>query len=386
MKIILNVESLLAPMTGVGRYTAELCRQLERADQVTDLCLTMAGRTYSRLDEISGGSGRTSSPGLMAKLRHRLSRSQLAVLAYKTVSGIWLSRRLRTYEGWLYHSPNFELPRFRGPMVTTVHDLSVFRFPKFHPKARVAFMSRATASALARAAHVIVPSEAVRSELIEMFGVDGRQVTAVTEGASPVFHPRTVDETRQALARHGLRHGQYVLSVATLEPRKNIDRLIDAFIGLPASIRARFPLVLAGDQGWHSQDLHARISTLTDKGELIFTGYLSNVDLPLVYAGARAFAFPSIYEGFGLPVLEAMASGVPVLTSNVSSLPEVAGDAGLLVDPLDVTALRHGIEQVLEDDAWRATAIERGMAIARARTWDRCGKDTLLVYRKVLSL
>ena len=209
------------------------------------------------------------------------------------------------------------------------------------------------------------------------------KVEAIPLGVDAAFAPQAPEALAPTLERLGLQPGAYLLCVATLEPRKNISRLIDAFLGLPAPVRTRYPLVLAGAPGWHGEALAERIRDLPRGGQVVQLGYVAQADLPALYAGARLFAFPALYEGFGLPVLEAMASGVPVVTSNCSSLPEVAGDAALLVNPEDTDALRLALAQGLEDDAWRSAARERGLARAAQRSWAQCVARTLALYRSL---
>jgi alpha-1,3-rhamnosyl/mannosyltransferase len=168
-----------------------------------------------------------------------------------------------------------------------------------------------------------------------------------------------------------------------MEPRKNLARLVRAYASLPATTKARHPLVIVGARGWLNRDLEQTIAPLEASGIVRRLGYVGEDELPQLYAGAHAFAFPSLYEGFGLPVLEAMASGVPVLTSNVSSLPEVAGDAALLADPTDEESLRDGLARLLDDAAWRTNASARGIARARAFPWSRCVEATIEAYRAV---
>lgn len=209
------------------------------------------------------------------------------------------------------------------------------------------------------------------------------KITAIPLGVSAQFAPASVTELTSCLARHGLTFKRYALCVSTLEPRKKIANLLQAYECLPARVREQYPLVLVGSSGWLSNTLHATIERLAAQGWLRYLGFVPEADLPALYAGAQAFVYPSIYEGFGLPVLEAMASGVPVVTSIFTSLPEVTQGAARLVDPDDIDALALGIHTALCDEAWRATACETGLEKARNFTWSRCVGQTIDVYRQV---
>ncbi len=179
--------------------------------------------------------------------------------------------------------------------------------------------------------------------------------------------------------------GGYTLFAGTIEPRKNLDVLLDAYGLLPLNLRQRWPLVMTGYQGWQSEKLHERIKAASREGWVRYLGYVPAEDLPLLYAGARLFAFPSLYEGFGLPILEAMASGVPVVCSKSSSLPEVAGDAAGMCEAMDVDSLSRLIATGLEDDIWRNSSIEKGLARAAGFSWQRCAEETVAVYREAIS-
>lgn len=267
--------------------------------------------------------------------------------------------------------------------MATVHDLSVFKYPETHPIERIRHFERDFKTSMARASHLITDSEATRGEVMEFLGWPAEKITAVHLGVSPQFAPASEIELEPCLSRYGLGFKRYALCVSTLEPRKKIVNLLQAYEGLPAAVREQYPLVLVGGAGWLSEALHATIDRLEAQGWLRYLGFVPEADLPALYAGAQAFVYPSIYEGFGLPVLEAMASGVPVVTSIFTSLPEVTQGAARLVDPDDIDALTSGIHASLCDEAWRATAIETGLAKARNFTWSRCVEQTIDVYRQV---
>jgi glycosyltransferase involved in cell wall biosynthesis len=176
---------------------------------------------------------------------------------------------------------------------------------------------------------------------------------------------------------------RFVLFVGTLEPRKNLMRLVQAYAGLPASVRRHVSLVIAGGPGWLSETLRREVAERGLADRVRFIGYVRDEDMAPLYSLATVFAYPSLYEGFGLPVLEAMACGVPVLTSNVSSLPEVAGGAAVLVAPTDVDAIADGLTQLLDDTALAAKLVARGLEWSTNFSWDRCARETLAVYESV---
>ncbi|HEV7416212.1 MAG TPA: glycosyltransferase family 1 protein, partial [Tianweitania sediminis] len=178
--------------------------------------------------------------------------------------------------------------------------------------------------------------------------------------------------------------GRYALYAGTIEPRKNLVRLLDAFEQLPQTLRQRYPLVLAGYKGWNNTAILERLHRAETQGWARYLGYVPDEALPHLFAGARLFAFPSLYEGFGLPVLEAMASGVPVVCSNAASLPQVAGNAALMINAEDAAGLTEALQRGLEDEEWRRDAVASGIQQAARFSWKRCAEETADVYRQAL--
>jgi glycosyltransferase involved in cell wall biosynthesis len=269
-----------------------------------------------------------------------------------------------------------------GPTVVTIHDLGYLHFPEAHPLRQRAYLDWSTRTSALKATKVIADSQATRRDLIEAYGADPDKVTVVHLGRDPAFGAELAEESVSASrVRYGLAEGGgYLLYVGTLQPRKNLPRLVDAYARLVSALGDRAPrLVLAGKIGWMSQDLSAMVDRLGLAGRVVLPGYVAPQDLPAVLSGATAFVYPSLYEGFGLPVLEAGACGVPVITSNTSSLPEVAGDAAILVDPLDVEALAAAMAQLLTDDGLCAELSRKGRENARRFSWERCAAETLQV-------
>jgi len=378
MKVILSIDSVKFPLTGIGRYNFELAKQLQQQDDL-ELLLFANGRFVSELPAHQLVGSKKDR-----WLRDQLRKSNLAIKAYKLLSKIKNNYSLKDHESAVFHGPGFYLPEFQGPSVATFHDLSIFTHAQYHPPERVRYMQRELSLTLQRASMLITDSEYTRQELASYFGYPLDKIRAISLACSAEFHPRNGLDSSTVMARLGLVHGGYTLYAGTIEPRKNIETLLDAYSTLPDNIRQRWPLVLAGYHGWQSEHLHERIDAAMKAGWAHYLGYVKDEDLPFLFASAHLFFFPSHYEGFGLPVLEAMSSGVPVICSNASSLPEVAGGAALIFDPMDVDALSQLILKGLEDDTWRKTAKEKGLMQATTFNWQKCAKETMAVYRELM--
>ena len=379
MKVILSVDAIKTPLTGIGRYTLELANRVPVMLGYNSVRFFSGGRWVKNVGLLLNQSS------IKLSARQRLLRSSLAVATYRMLSPLLFGQRLKSFSTYLYHSPNFYLPPFGGPSVATIHDLSIYRYPQFQPPERVAFMQKEIPLALSRANYLITDSEFIRQEIITFFGFPEDKVCTVPLGVGREYRPRIEDETIGLLKPISLTFGRYVLCVATIEPRKNIEVLLSAYKALPDELRNRYPLVLAGGDGWRSEKIHQRIELAQRQGWLRYLGYVSEVELPILFSGARAFVYPSLYEGFGLPVLEAMASGLPVLISNRSSLPEVASEAALIVEAGDTQAITENIRLMLEDDQWRKDASKTSLKVAERYSWNKTAKKTIEVYRTVYS-
>lgn len=384
MRAILATDAIFPPLTGIGRYAWELGSRLAVAPELQELrYLGMWGWQPALPQPAGGGPGlQGRMDGALVRLRTRMATRPWAVSVYDVVSEVWRARLLRAGQGAVYHSPNYFLAPYDGPSVATVHDLSIDRYPETHPPARRRYFALAFERSLRRASALITDSEAVRQELVADYGVPPERVTAIHLGVDPVFRPRPAAVLAPTLQRHGLRPGGYLLSVSTLEPRKRLEQLIGAYAGFDRRLRQRLPLVLTGSAGWLNEGIRPLIERGTSEGWLRYLGYVPQHELPLLYAGAHGFAMISVYEGFGLPLAEAMASGVPVLTSDRSCMPEVTAGAALLANPDDVDDVRAQFQRLVEDEDWRRRAISLGLARARELSWERCARQTLAVYRR----
>lgn len=274
--------------------------------------------------------------------------------------------------------PAHVVPSIHPPRtVVTIHDLGYLAFPEAHTRARRLDLHLSTLWSTRTAHHIIAVSQATRNDLIRRYLVPPTKISVIHHGLSAHFHPPTSHTEHETVAaRYGI-HGPYLLSVGTVQPRKNLVRLIDAYAQVVRDNAGDTPhLVLAGKRGWLTESIERRATEHGIAERVHFTGYVDDADLPALLGGAVAFVFPSLYEGFGFPVLEAMACGTPVLTSTTSSLPEVAGDAALLVDPHNTHAIAGGLVQLITDAALRTTLRERGLARAARFTWERCAQET----------
>lgn len=353
-------------MGGIGRYTAELCSRLQSCSRVEELRFYRHGRWIADVNALFGDTEVLEPrPKYMPRLWRRRS----------------LSHR---YRNFLFHGTNFFLPRHARRGIVTVHDLSVLRYPECHPEDRIRAFEREFTGSLRRAAHVVTPSETIRREVIDCFNLADSSVTAVPLAAGEGYRPRHEEDVRAALDRFGLVYGSYGLSVATIEPRKKLAQSLSAWEQLPSKLRRRFPLVIVGGEGWVNGPIRAKIAKGVSEEWVRDLGYVSESELPLVYSGARLLLYPSKYEGFGLPAVEAMASGVPCLVANGSCLVEVTQGAALLVEPDDVDQYARDIELALTDDSWRERASRNGIVVARGYSWERCVSETVDIYENVM--
>ena len=382
MKVLVNATPLLAPLTGIGQYMNHLFGAINTVDGI-ELQMHYGLRVTKGFPGLPiakrEGDGAVRLGNFAQKLipRHRTLRRMVERVAFGYQSA-------RLGNSILYHEPNYIALPHKGPLVLTVCDMSCFDLPESHPKERVALMRRDMPASIKRADHILVISESSRAALQRWFDVDPARITTTYLAADSRFRPQSAQQLEAKMRVLGLKAGGYVLCVGTLEPRKNLDTLLSAYLGLPTRLRQHFPLVLAGVAGWKIQDLLRKLETLRNDGTVKLLGYVPDAEMPALYAGAAAFCYPSRYEGFGLPALEAMACAVPVLTCNQTSLPEVVGDSGLMVDPDDVDGMRERLLLLLEDRVFANDLGMRGCIRAANFSWERCARETIAVYEKVL--
>ncbi|HEY7061965.1 MAG TPA: glycosyltransferase family 1 protein [Chloroflexota bacterium] len=356
---------------GISRYIYHLLAQL---------------RTLPSDDEFSVFVGRLPVDGALAPTPRFRLRAVGLPTERPAVRILWEQAlqpaALRQASVDLLHSLAFVQPvLWRGPSVVSFMDLSFLRFPRAFNRGNRLYLATMARAAVRRADHLLAISEHTRQDLIRLLGAAPERVTVTYCGVDGAFRPLDAAEVRAYRERRGLPE-RFLLYVGTLEPRKNVPRLLEGY----ALLRARGPappLVLAGARGWGLTGLDARVAALGLGDSVRFLGYVPTAELPLCYNAASVFVYPSLYEGFGLPPLEALACGTPVVASNASSLPEALGDAALLVDPRDTAGLAAALAAVLADEPLRERLRAAGFAQVQRFSWGRMAEQTHAVYHAV---
>lgn len=376
MNIALDGMPLGSRLTGIGHYTLELARSLALAAPTDSFTLISPEPPSEAAHEATTGQ---SPPNLSVV---NLTRGALNRRWWGIGLPLYLSRG--SFD--LFHGTNYEIPLWtRGrPSVVTIHDLSLLLHSEAHEKHLVR-RARWRLPLMAKfASKIITPSCSVKTEVCERFGVDSQKVVVTPEAPRSAFKRREdTDSVIEVRKRLGIDE-DFLLFVGTIEPRKNLHRLIEAFDQLLRSTSLRPKLVIAGGQGWLMDDFLSLIRQKKLEGRICLTGYLQDEDLCALYSSCRAFVYPSLYEGFGLPPLEAMACGAPVITSRIPSLMETVADAARLVDPYNVEELAQAMAELLSDERLRQHYVELGRAQVREFSWEQTALKTLEVYRSVL--
>ncbi|HVX31174.1 MAG TPA: glycosyltransferase family 1 protein [Nitrolancea sp.] len=362
------------PLTGIGRYSVELAHQLSRCPDA--LSLELIKPFSASIAGLPDGIPARRIAGRRLPAYMLAAPSQLAAVARRD--------RLDIIHDPFGVSPFF-LPRRIAPFkrVLTLHDVIPYVFPETHARLTNLLFRRYIPRSLRFVDRIITDSEASRRDIIRFLKFPAERVHAIPIGVAPWFEPAGAEAIARVRARYEL-PSDYILAVGSLNPRKNLETLFTAYHRL----RQRgFPhrLVVVGPSAWKSVGIFQRLRDLGLERDVRLTGFVADEDLPALYSAAAALVLPSLYEGFGLPPLEAMACGTPVVTSNTSSLPEVVGDAGLMVDPLDVDALAAAIDRLLTDSELSSGLIARGLSRAQLFTWERTAHEHRHIYHDVLN-
>jgi len=366
MRVGIDSRLVFYHQAGIGQYILRLTQALARLDRENQYILFTSRKDKTPLVE----QANFKRQKLWTPSHHRFEPAALSV-------------ELARFRLDVLHSPDFIPPaRLRAKSVITVHDLAFLLFPDFLTRPSARYYSRVDIAAR-KADHIIAVSESTKRDTIRLLGVPPEKITVIPEAAHPIFTPiANADALERVRARYKLPR-DFILFVGTIEPRKNLSTLIRAFRRLRDNYKTDAVLAIAGHRGWLVEDVDQTLAETHLSDAVRFLGGVPNEELVYLYNAARVFAFPSRYEGFGLPPLEAMACGTPVVTSNVSSLPEVVGDAAMLVDPEDVDGLAVAMWRLLSDENLRRDLRAKGLKRAQTFSWERAARATLDVYHRI---
>jgi glycosyltransferase involved in cell wall biosynthesis len=370
MRIVMNAIPLLTPLTGVGNYAFQIARALKGLDQIN--VYTYFYGYYSRELRVARRGQEAFSTLKSSALKIPLLRT----LARKS-RNLLSSALTKRFD--LYFEPNFiPLSIPARHVVATIPDFSFARFPEWHPRERVRYFEKEFWKKIKRADRNIVISEFIRQEAIDLFGFSPEKLSTIHLGYDPsIFRVYPLEDLASIRERYSLPK-KFLLFVGSIEPRKNLKNLLLAYAQLAPKLRREFKLVLIGFKGWENEEIQTSMKKM--EGDVRYTGYVPEEDLGKIYNLARVFVYPSFYEGFGLPPLEAMASGCPVIVSRTSSLPEVCGNAAHYVDPHDVDDISTAMERILLDEQISNSLKTLSLARAQIFSWQKSASEHLALF------
>lgn len=382
LKVVIDDRPLRRTRTGVGNYIAELLRLLRRSEGATGVRAAPFLASHGLRRENGADAADDADVPAAAQDPQDVGGGRkpwwMRALIQTAYGAAFRTLARGRYD--LLHEPNHIPVRCGLPTVTTIHDLSVLDHPEWHPADRVRWYERDFEAGVRRTRVFLAASHYTRQRMIERLCVPPERIVVTYQAPRPAFTPQPAKRVAQVLERLDL-PGSFFLFVGTLEPRKNVPGLLEAFAGLARALRAGFPLVIAGPWGWKAEQLRELLRRHALSADVRLLGYQRDPTLAALYSACTAFVWPTFYEGFGLPPLEAMACGAPVITSQTTSLPEVVGRAGRLLDPTDAAAWTEALRAAAEDRAWRAAARARSLEQAAGFTAESFVQATVQGYR-----
>ncbi len=388
MKIGIDISSATGEKTGVGYYTANLVEALSKIDTVNEYILYPFFYHMYCPDFKS----QVAPPQKNFHLRwEKIYQKILVKIPGKTLgkilSGLWyapIPKKWILGNVDILHSTTFSAPRNHyGQLIVTIYDVSFLTLPECHTESNRRHCLKGTRDAVRYADCIIAISNHGKQELVKYFGADPDKIVVTHLAAKDIFAPCGVEEQNRVREKYKIPR-DFIFFVGSFEPRKNIETLIRAYANLPETIKTQHPLVIAGGKGWLNSEIDALIKSLPPD-QIRRIGYVDEKDLPGLYSAAAVFVYPSLYEGFGLPILEAMSCGAPVITSNTSSMPEISGDAALLFYPHDVRQLTTLLIEVMGNENLRNELSRKGINRAGQFSWEKTARATLKIYEDLNS-
>lgn len=372
MKVSIELEPCLKNKSGIGVYTYELTKRLQSSKEIM-----FTGDIFNFLN-------RNSIPTDIEKLH--IKKSICKLFPYAIYRRIWRYLPIKynflfEENADIYHFFNFIVPpKISGKVITTIHDLTYILYPETISGNSRRRLEKDMRHTIRQSDFIITVSKNSKREIIKYLNIDERKIAVVYNGVDEVYKKVLSSEEISAAKKKYNIPGKYLLYLGTLEPRKNIETIIKAYNCFKKSHKEEIKLVLAGKKGWLYESIFKLVKDFGIENEVIFTDYIDDADKAPLYQGAEIFLFPSLYEGFGIPVIEAMASRIPVITSNSSSLPEVAGNAAIMTDPLDYEKISDSIELILNEEGLREKMINEGIKQADKFNWDSSAEKLKNIY------
>ena len=368
----INALAMGKELVGTGQYTYHLISSLAKIDRINEYVIIK--NRCSPLNSVTSGNIQHVNFRFKSRIKRILLES------------ILLPRIMRMRKVDIFHSPSFTIPfSVSIPTVVTIHDMVCYKFPETIDRLRRIYLANAVRCSILKADRIIAVSQSTKKDIVDTFDVPETKIDVVYEASAPCFRATADGNSVQETCKKYFIEEPFLLYVGTLEPRKNLVKLMQAYFILKRDYRIKHKLVIAGKKGWNYGPIFSEIERLSLRNDVIFTGYVPEQALVHLYNGAELFILPSLYEGFGLPILEAMACGTPVITSNISSMPEVAGDAAILVDPYDVDALAGAMHGVLTDKGLKESLVKKGLERVKHFSWKKCAEETIRVYEAACS-
>ena len=365
MKILVNISHLNKPKTGIEHYTVELLTRLMQHPEVEDIIGFDALKLYPRQKLQSKLHAQETNASPIKPIKYKLKQTLkvipgLRVLYHKVWSRLH-QRRLNAYahKGYLYWEPNYITVPYQGKTFPVIHDLSDIQCPQYHIKEKAQWYAENIPKSVQKAERVQTVSQYSKQQIIQTFKVPEHKIDIIPPGVDDQFYPRTEQQTSPVLQKYGLAYKKYLLSVSTLEPRKNLKGLFTAWVQLPEAIKKQYPLVLVGKNGWLNETFNQTVQPYVNKGQIILTGHVPTEELPHLYSGAKLFAYLSFYEGYGMPIAEAICCGTQVLASNTTAMPEAGKTYATYVSPEDISAITQRLQVLLQKSYSHQTNIDR---------------------------